>query len=85
MAQVIQGGIPATAVKRRPSGRKYDWGTWCDGQTRRLVRGEDFKDTIKPSAFKAQFANACDLVGKDATWGYEGENVIYIQAIERES
>ena len=61
MARIIEDSALTGPARRKAS---YPWDEWLDGQTRELVRGEDF--TINTSAFARSAYAAAQMRGKRA-------------------
>ena len=61
MAKIIDDSALTGAARRNT---RYPWDEWFDGQTRELVRGEDF--TISTTAFGRSAYGAAQMRGKRA-------------------
>lgn len=66
MAQVVTSdAMLGQMLARRGRKQKYPWGSWSDGQTWKVERGEDFTCTVQ--TFCAQLHNRARKTGKKVT------------------
>lgn len=54
---------------------KYPWSDWCDGQTWKITRGQDFE--ITPRSFCTQLYNRARKIGMKASAAINGDQVIF--------
>lgn len=79
MARVIEGN-----VKRRAPGRaaKYLWAEWFDGQSREMIRGDDF--SVDARVFRCIASSAARSRGKKLVTSVIDDNTVHIQAFDRD-
>ena len=79
MAEVLEGHDFRTGH----GNAKYPWDEWQDGQTRRIVRGEDFD--VEAKVMQGQIKVRGSKVGLKTATNVQGDAVVFAFQTEGES